>query len=194
MQILAIDLGTDIVPALALGAEPPEPGLMDRRPRDLDEHAISAGLLVRSYLWLGALQSFAALGAFFGVYWLAGYGGQWLDLPDAGALYQGATAIALATVVATQIGNLFAQRTERVSVFRLGLFSNPLIWVGIATEIALLLLIVYVPPLQWMFGTAPPPAAAWLIPIACIPLLLVADELRKAFLRRRALSGPRDES
>ena len=52
MHILAIDLGTDIVPALALGAEPPEAGVMDRPPRNLNEHVITRSLLLRSYAWL----------------------------------------------------------------------------------------------------------------------------------------------
>jgi magnesium-transporting ATPase (P-type) len=68
MQILSIDLGTDIVPALALGAEPPEPGLMDKPPRNLQEHAITRSLLLRAYAWLGAIQSLAAMAAFYFVY------------------------------------------------------------------------------------------------------------------------------
>ena len=65
MQILAIDLGTDLVPALALGAEPPEPGMMDRPPRRLSEHVITRALLVRAYAWLGMIQSLAAMSAFY---------------------------------------------------------------------------------------------------------------------------------
>src|SRR3989304_8085989 len=82
-----------------------------------------------------------------------GYWGQWLDLPASGPLYQAATAMTLAAIVVTQIGNLFAQRTERLSVFRIGLFSNRLIWIGIASELVLVLLITYVPFLQRIFGT-----------------------------------------
>jgi len=61
MQILSIDLGTDLVPALALGAEPPEPGIMEQPPRKLSEHAITPGLLARAYLFLGLIQSAAAM-------------------------------------------------------------------------------------------------------------------------------------
>jgi magnesium-transporting ATPase (P-type) len=185
MQILSIDLGTDIVPALALGAEPPEPGVMDRPPRPIGAHAITRTLLVRAYAWLGALQSAAALAAFYLLYWTHGYAGQWLDLPAAGPLYRSATAMTLAAVVFTQIGNLFAQRTERVSVFRLGLFGNRLVWLGIASELLLLVLVVYVPFLQWLFGTAPIPLGAWPFLMAWTPALLVVDELRKGWLRWR---------
>jgi magnesium-transporting ATPase (P-type) len=185
LQILSIDLGTDIVPALALGAEPPEPGVMDRPPRDLGEHTITRSLLLRAYPWLGAIQSLAAMAAFYFVYWMNGYWGQWLDLPSSGPLYQAATAMTLAALVATQIGNVFAQRTDRVSVFRIGFFSNRLVWLGIATEVVLVLLITYVPALQWVFGTATIPASYWLFLAAWLPSLFVADEIRKAIVRWR---------
>jgi magnesium-transporting ATPase (P-type) len=185
MQILSIDLGTDMVPALALGAEPPEPGLMDKPPRNLREHVINRGLVLRSLVFLGTIQSAAAMAAFFFMYWTNGYWGQWLDLPDSGPLYQAATAMALACVVTTQIGNLFAQRTERASVLRLPLFKNRLLWIGIASELALVSLLIYSPFFQGIFGTGSFPLVNWLFLFAWTPSLLLADELRKAFLRRR---------
>jgi magnesium-transporting ATPase (P-type) len=185
MQVLSIDLGTDLVPALALGAETPEPGVMDKPPRKLNEHVITRGMLLRAYPWLGALQSAAAIAAFYFSYWTSGYWGQWSDLPAHGHLYQAATTMTLASVVATQIGNLFAQRTESLSVLQIGFFSNRLIWVGIGTELALLLLLVYTPPLQTIFGTAALPLHHWWFLLAWTPLLFLADELRKAFVRGR---------
>jgi magnesium-transporting ATPase (P-type) len=184
MQILSIDLGTDIVPALALGAEPPEPGVMERPPRSLRAHIITRALLVRAYLWLGLIQSTAAMAAFYFLYWTNGYWGHWLDLPGNGPVYQAATTMTLASVVATQIGNLFAQRTEQISAFRVGLLDNPLLWLGIATELLLVLLLIYVPFLQTVFGTAPFPIENWLFLFAWAPALLVVDELRKAWMRR----------
>jgi Ca2+-transporting ATPase len=185
MQILSIDLGTDMVPALALGAEPPEPGLMEQPPRNLKEHVISPALLKRAYLVLGVVQSLAAMVAFYFHYWVNGYWGQWIDLPDSGNLYRAATAMALGVVVTTQIGNLFAQRTERVSFFHTPLFSNRLIWIGIASELVLVALLVYVPFLQRFFDTAAFPAWEWLFLFAWTPSLLITDEVRKVFARRR---------
>jgi P-type Ca2+ transporter type 2C len=185
MQILSIDLGTDIVPALALGAEPPEPGIMDHPPRDLREHVITRALLLRSYLWLGLIQSAVAMAAFYFPYWNNGYWGQWLDLPANGPLYRSAMAMTLASVVVTQIGNLFAQRTERLSVFRINWFSNRLVWIGIATELALVVAIVYIPMLQEIFGVAAFPLANWLFLLAWTPALLLADEVRKALVRKK---------
>jgi Ca2+-transporting ATPase len=194
MQILAIDLGTDIVPALALGAESPEPGLMERPPRNIKEHAVTVPLLTRAYLWLGPVESLAAMAAFYFQYWTNGYAGQWLDLPSSGTLYQSATAMALAAVVATQVGNLFAQRTERISALRLSPFNNRLLWVGIGTELALVALLVYVPFLQAAFGTAAFAAANWLFLLAWAPPLLLVDELRKAASRWKDHRASRAQS
>lgn len=188
MHILAIDLGTDMMPALALGAELPEPGIMDRPPRNLNEHVITWPLLGRAYLWLGPVQSLAAMAAFYYMYWTHGYWGQWFDLPAEGELYRAATGMALGAVVATQIGNLFAHRTERVSFFKTGLFTNRLIWLGIATELLFISLIIYT-PLQNLIGTAAFPLENWLFLFAWTPSLLIVDELRKAILHRRKRPG-----
>jgi len=185
MQILAIDLGTDMVPALALGNEPPEQGLMDRPPRNIKEHVINRSLVIRAYLFLGLIQSFAAMAAFYFMYWINGYWGQWLDLPSTGILYQAATAMTLGAVVTTQIGNLFAQRTERTSAFRLSWFNNRMLWIGIVSELLIVSLIIYIPFFQQIFGTASFPLANWIFLFAWTPSLLLADELRKALLRRR---------
>jgi len=185
MEILSIDLGTDMVPALALGDELPEPGLMDKPPRSLDEHIITGPLLLRAYAFLGMIQSLAVMAAFYFQYWINGYWGVWLDLPSTGVLYQSATAMALGAVVATQIGNLFAQRTERTSVFAIGWFTNRMIWIGIASELLLISLIIYVPFFQQVIGTASFPLTNWLFLFAWTPSLLIADELRKGLLRWR---------
>jgi magnesium-transporting ATPase (P-type) len=186
MQVLAIDLGTDMVPAVALGAEPPEPGVMDRPPRRLSEHVITRGLLVRSLLYLGAVQAAAAMLAFYALYWTNGYAGHWLDLPAMGEFYRSATAMTLAAVVFGQVGNVFAQRSERVSIVRMGFGGNRLILLGIAVELLLIAAIVYLPPLQWVFETAPFAPAYWLLLVAFAPLLLLADELRKATIKRHS--------
>jgi magnesium-transporting ATPase (P-type) len=120
------------------------------------------------------------------MYWTNGYWGQWLDLPASGSLYRAATAMTLAAVVATQIGNLLAQRTATLSVFQRRWSGNRLVWVGIATELLLLVALLYVPVLQRLFDTAPLPLPYWLVLCVWAPLLLLADEGRKALVRRRA--------
>jgi magnesium-transporting ATPase (P-type) len=183
MPILSIDLGTDLLPALALGSESPEKGIMKKPPRNLNEHVISKALLIRSYLWLGPIQSIGVMSAFYYQYWTNGYWGQFLDLPASGFIYHSAVAMALAAVVCSQIGNVLAHRTERHSIFEAGLFSNRMIWGGIASELIIILLIIYVPFLQQIIGTAPFPPENWLFLIAQAPVLLIAEEIRKAVAR-----------
>jgi P-type Ca2+ transporter type 2C len=189
MHILAVDLGTDLVPALALGAERPEPGVMERRPRRRDAHLITRSLLLRSYGLLGPVQSAVVMAAFFAVYWVSGHWGQLLGLPDSGPLLHAASAAALAAVVATQIGSVFAHRTERVSVAEVGWTTNRLVFAGIASELALLVAIVYLPFLQDVVGTAPFPAWLWVPILGTAPVLLVVDEARKAVVRRLGRSS-----
>ena len=184
MQILAIDLGTDMVPALGLGAEPPEPGIMTRPPRSLKSHVIDRSMLFRTYGYLGIPQGLIAMLAFFFMFWTNGYPGQIFGLPSSGSLYVAATSLTLASVVFTQIGNVFAQRTEKISIFKLAFFNNKLIWLGILSELVLVVMIVYVPFLNQFIGTGPFPAWYWLFLVPFIPALTIIDEIAK-FIKRR---------
>lgn len=121
--------------------------------------------------------------AFYFQYWTHGFRGQWLDLPSSGPLYESATAMALACVVTTQIGNLFAQRTQRGSVFGIDLFSNRLLWIGVISELIIIFLIVYIPIFQKIIGTQAFSLGNWGFLFAWAPLLLIADECRKLLLR-----------
>jgi P-type Ca2+ transporter type 2C len=185
MHILAVDLGTDLVPALGLGTEPPEPGLMDKPPRARDEHLITGALLRRAYLILGPVQAAIVMGAFWLAYRAMGVEGGWTELPASGRVYAAATAAALAAVVTTQIGNLFAHRSERASIVTIGWTTNRLAWFGVLTELVFIAVIVYLPPAQAIVGTAPFPPWLWVVLLACAPVLLVVDEVRKGVLRRR---------
>ena len=78
LQILAIDLGTDIVPALGLGAEPPEAGVMQRPPRSAEYRLVDRFLLFRAYLFLGLMEAGAAMSACFFV--LRSSGGYWSEM------------------------------------------------------------------------------------------------------------------
>jgi magnesium-transporting ATPase (P-type) len=73
MQILAVDLGTDLLPALALGAEAPEPDVMRRPPRSRRERLLNLPTLMRAYGWLGMIEAALSLGGYFFAYWLAGW-------------------------------------------------------------------------------------------------------------------------
>ncbi len=188
MQVLSIDVGTDIVPALALGVEPPEPGLMARPPRSLRDHLVNRELLVRAYAIQGAAEGIATMAAFYFFFWTNGYWGQWLDLPGSGPIYLSAVAMALSAVICGQIGNLFAHRSQTVSVFRLPLFNNRLIWIGIGVELLLLLAMIYIPILQQIFGMAPFAWPYWIFLFAWAPIVLLVDEARKLLVAVRKSS------
>lgn len=102
-----------------------------------------------------------------------------------GALYRRATTMTLAAIVAAQVGNVFACRTDRESLFRAGLFSNPHIWLGIAAELSLLLSLILVPPLRDIFGVAPLAFAEYSVLVAVPPIMLALEEGRKWLQRKR---------
>ena len=191
MQILSVDLGTDMVPALALGAEPPEAGLMAQSPRPKGSALIDLPMLLRSYAFLGLIEALVSLVAFFAVWWRHGYGLADLQAltpallthtadPVTTAVLAEATTACLAGIVACQVGNVFASRSESQSAFRLGFFSNRLIWLGIATEVAFLLVIAYWPPAQAVIHSAPLDPVFLVLLFAVAPLaVLIPEEIRK---------------
>jgi calcium-translocating P-type ATPase len=183
IQILAVDLGTDMLPALALGAEKPDPEVMRRPPRARSERLLSWNLIARAYLFLGVLEAAAAMVVFFLFLDAAGwrYGE---TLARTAPLYLQATTACLVAIVMTQVVNVFLCRHPLKSALAFGLFSNPLILVGIAAELGLLLFIVYTPAGNWLFGTAPVGAEVWLFAVALAALMGVLEETRKAWLRR----------
>ena len=184
MQILAVDLGTDLLPALALGAEPPEPGSMQRPPRRRTQRLLSWRRMAHAYGFLGVIEAALALAAFFWTYWLAGWR-PGLEMVASGALYQRATTMTLAGIVAAQVGNVFACRTERASALGVGLFGNRWVLLGIVAELALLALLILVPPLAHVFGLAPLAPAEW-APLCVFPLVVLACEEARKWVVRRA--------
>jgi magnesium-transporting ATPase (P-type) len=178
MQILAVDLGTDLFPALALGAEPPEPDVMRRRPRSRGERLLNMPTLLRAYGWLGLIEAVLALGGYFFAFWLSGWR-PGMPLPATGPVYATATTMSLAGIVGCQVGNAFACRSSREPIWQLGFASNRALLIGIAAEILLLMLLMYLPPLAAVFGLAPLGRWHWLVLVSFGPLLLVLEERRK---------------
>jgi len=182
MQILTIDLGTDMMPALGLGTELPEQGIMDQPPRSMNDPLLNKRVIIKAFLWYGLLASIISMGAYFFVNLLNG----WPDVPLAvtGIIYKQATTMTLAAIVFCQIGAVLNCRTEKQSVFKVGIFGNKKVLFGIAFEVLLLCAIIYVPFLQEIFNTAAIGLKDWLFLIIIpIPLLLI-EELRKAISRK----------
>jgi sodium/potassium-transporting ATPase subunit alpha len=184
VQILAVDLGTDMVPALGLGAEPPGADVMRRPPRSRQDRLLTPGLLVRAYLFLGVLEAVAAMAAFFFV--LVGAGWQWGGvLSPNDVQYRQATTACLTAVVIMQVVNVYLCRSRQRSALSRPLFANHLITAGIIAEVALILLIDYSAGGNAVFGTAPIGHRVWLFVVPFALAMLMLEEGRKAIVRWR---------
>jgi len=181
LQILVVDLGTDMLPALGLGSEQPEPGIMNQAPRSHNSHLLNKHLILTAFAWYGAIASVVSTMAYFFVNLENGWPAQ--KLLATGIGYNRATTMTLAAIIFCQIAAALNCRSKYTSVFKLGLFSNHRIWAGIVFEILLLLVLIYTPGLQTAFNTAPLQIKDWLFLIAIpIPIFLI-DELRKLIMR-----------
>ena len=172
-----LDIGTDLLPALALGGEPPGPHVLERPPTT--RHLIDRAVLTRVFGVLGPVEATVEMVAFLVVFGLAGW-------RPGGAFPGGSTALAasgaaFATVVVGQAANAFACRSTFRAAWRVPVRSNPLVpWAVLVSLVALAAFLV-VPPVADLLEMAPPPAAAWPVVLLVVPVLLGAD---------RAAEGP----
>ena len=190
LQILAIDLETETLPALALGRGPAEPGTMDRPPRPRGSGVIDRGLLLRAWLLLGGISAVLVMAGFLLTLTRAGWHpgdttGSGRSLHHA---YLPATTMTFAGIVACQIGTAFAARTDRVSLFTIGVRSNPLLLWGIVFELVFTAAVIYLPLLQDVFGTAGLGLSQLAVLLPFPVLVWGADELFR--LRRRRSAAP----
>jgi magnesium-transporting ATPase (P-type) len=196
IQILAVDLGTDMLPALALGAEKPDPAVMQRPPRRAVQRLVDLPLVARAYLWLGLFEAAAAMTAFFFVLVTGGWHyGQVLTPHD--PLYLEATTACLAAIIVMQIANVWLCRSERNAAFGRGVRANALLVWGIGVELALILVIVYTEWGNALFGTAPLGVSAWLAALPFAAAMLAGEEARKLVVRRATahpVSEPADQA
>ena len=168
VQILWINLVTDGPPALALGVEPVEPDAMRRRPRPSGESILGAGLWKQA-LWVGLLMAAVVLG----IQWVAiGAGWHWQTM-------------VFTTLALLQLGNALAVRSERISVFSLGIRTNVPLALAVGGTLLVQLALIYVPALQPIFVTEALGAQELLVVLVASTTAFVAVELEKAFLRRR---------
>jgi Ca2+-transporting ATPase len=174
-QILWINLVTDGPPALALGVDPPDEGLMHRPPRPIGE-----GVLTRS-MWRGIV--------FVGVVMAAGTLFA-LDFALPGGFVEGSgdlrygQTMAFTTLMLFQIFNVFNARSDVESAF-VRLFTNRWLWAAVALSLALQIVVVYAPFLQRAFGTVALSTRDWLICSAIASAVLWLREITKAIVRAR---------
>ncbi len=181
--ILAIDLGTDMLPAIALGQEKGEGDIMRRPPRHRDEKLLTPQILFTAYGVKGPVEAAAGFFCYFAVLFEGGWSfGE--QLANSNPLYMQAITAFFSAVVICQIANVFTSRTRLQSVFTMGLFSNRMLLLGIASELLILAFIIWNPFANLIFNTSPLDIRYILLSVPFAIFLLLIDELRKYLLRK----------
>ncbi len=193
IQLLWLNLLTDGAPALALAMEKGDPDIMDQPPRPKEESIIHGpmkmGIVIQTIMQTGAV-----LTAFIvGLYWTIADqlpAGQnpltaVLQFDWSGVDVQTAETMAFVTLALCELFRAYTVRSERTSIFKLGVFSNKYMQYAVLLSIALTLQVVIVPFLQPIFNTHMPTAQEWVVIFVLAPLPAIAEEITKFFLRRQ---------
>ncbi len=180
LQVLCLDIGTDLLPALALGAEAPAADVLQRPP--WRANLIDGRVLRRAFGLLGPTEALVEMAAFGTGLWVAGWrpGG---PLPGAAGV-AAASGAAFSAVVVGQMANAFACRSSSITPGRLGWGSNRLLVMAVVVEALALLGFLFIGPVADTLGHAPPGLWAALVAAGAVPAVLLADAAWKA--RRRA--------
>ena len=151
VQLLWLNLVTDSLPALALGVEPVEDGVMEERPRDARESLFTRGFTLR-LAWQGTMVGLLTLAAYLlGEYVV-------LDAAGTGA---GANTMAFATLTLCQLFHAFDVRSEERSLRHIGVFSNPAMNRAFAVGLVMQLSVLCLPALEVIFHTVPLTPGQW---------------------------------
>jgi magnesium-transporting ATPase (P-type) len=189
LQILSLDIATDLLPALALGAEPSSPRVLDGPPPR--RRLIDAPLLRRALAVLGPVEATVAMGAFLTVLVGAGwsYGAAVADSTLAAA-----SGAAFTAVVVGQMANAFACRSGTRAVWQIPWRSNPLLLWAVATELLVLAAMLLVPAVAELLGQRPPPIGGLLVAVCAVPAVVATDALHKWVRARGRSAGARREA
>jgi magnesium-transporting ATPase (P-type) len=182
LQVLCLDIVTDLLPALALGAEPPSPGLLSRPLTG--RHLIDSSLLRRVFGVLGPTEAVIEMAAF--VTGLVAVGWRPGDSFPTGNQLLAASGAAFAAVVLGQVANAHACRSATRPPWRLGWTSNHLMNLALLVQLLLLVGLLAIPPVAKFLGQAVPSPAAALVACSAIPALLVVDALHKLLRSKRS--------
>jgi magnesium-transporting ATPase (P-type) len=184
LQILALDIGTDVLPSLALGAEPPARGVLERPP--IRHHLLDRRLFTRVFAVLGPVEAAVELAAFVTVFVAAGWRPG--DAFPHGATLLAASGAAFTAVVLGQAANAFACRSTVRPPWRIGWTTNRLLLGAVVAALAMLAGFLYLTPLADVLDQAPPSLAGFGVALLAIPAVLAADALHKAAM---GSDGPR---
>ncbi|CEG42419.1 sodium potassium-transporting atpase subunit [Plasmopara halstedii] len=212
LQILSIDLGTELGPAVSIAHEVGEHDIMQRPPRDIKkDRLISKALLIYSYIVAGMINAGGCLLAYAAVFWrhditfndlfmsadkfwnktaelLCVSDSKCFDAKDQMRILAEACASWYIALVVCQFFHIWVVKTRRTSVFKAGIFKNIVTIYGGAIEIVIVLLVVYVPGIQSFFGTATVDYVPWLIGCGAGSITWLYSELVK-FIARGQVPG-----
>jgi len=188
IQALAIDIGTDLVPAIALGAEPPGEESMDTPPEPPGRPLITPALGALTFLFFGAIEAVLGLAGYFAWYWQAGWR-PFDSFEPFEAGHSEAMAVTFLAIVGGQVACLAAQRSGPLTA-RLSLTRNRLIPAGLAFELALAVALVYTPGLNGLFSMSAV-ALPWLLAVpSAAAAFLLADQSRRGILLVMGRAAP----
>jgi len=178
IQILSIDLGTDMLPGLGLGSEKPEKNIMNRPPAGSQERILDWEVFKRGYFFVGIIEASAAMSAF--IFFLLLHGWQYgvVDLGDP-HLHRQAMTMTLLGAVSCQIMNVWTMRSWEFSAFSLGFLTNPILIGAMVVELAWIWMLLYVEPVQRVFNTATVPLGELWILLPFPILLFISHEFYK---------------
>jgi Ca2+-transporting ATPase len=192
IQLLWLNLITDGAPALALAVEKGDPDIMEQKPRAKSEPIVNRsmmlGLGVQTIAQTGAVLTAFALG----LIWHLEAGAQVVGNPILyliqhdwrGVDVQTAETMAFVTLSLCELFRAYTVRSERASLFKIGVFSNRYMQYAVGLSITLLVLVVSVPFLQPIFNTHFPSPREWAVVIGLALIPAIAEEITKFFLRR----------
>jgi magnesium-transporting ATPase (P-type) len=180
LQVLGLDIGTDTLPAVALGADHPAPDVLDRPPTA--GHLLNRRVARRAFAVLGpteVVMSFLA----FGVTYLAA-GWRWGDGTGDTALELSASGAAFAAIVVAQLTNAFLCRSSTLPVTAMRWTSNRYLLGAVAAEVVITGSFIFVPAIADAMDQAPPTVWGWLVVAASCPVMIVVDSAEKAMYHR----------
>jgi magnesium-transporting ATPase (P-type) len=185
LQILALDLGTDTLSAVALGAEPPAPETLSRPP--ITGRLLNRTVARRAFGLLGPTEAFMSMLAFLTTFLVAGWRPG--DPFPNGAIAAAASGAAFLAVVAGQAANAFACRSSTSPARALGWTTNRLLIPAISIGVAVSLLAVLIPPVAEQLEHQLPTLGGWLVVLATPAVVLGVDTLAKVGSRRKRRSA-----
>ncbi|MBI2836578.1 MAG: calcium-transporting P-type ATPase, PMR1-type [Chloroflexi bacterium] len=170
IQILWVNLATDGLPAIALAADPSAPDIMSRRPRPRNESVFSrqvVGVMVMAGVWVAAVTMVVFIWAM-----------------RAGKEIEEAQGLVFITLIMLQLFASFGFRSDRLSIFRIGVFANRWLVAAVLISFGMTLPLLYIPFFQETFHTYPLPLADWAIVIVASLSVLPVLEIGKLVIRR----------